>query len=44
VVLEKEMSKDELEKKLPDAINETIKKAQRVMAEKMRAMGGLPGM
>ena len=44
VVLEKEMSKDELEKKLPDAINEAIKKAQRVMAEKMRAMGGLPGM
>jgi DNA-binding protein YbaB len=44
VVLEKEMAKDELEKKLPDAINDTIKKAQRVMAEKMRAMGGLPGM
>ena len=44
VVLEKEMSKAELEKSLPDAINDTIKKAQRVMAEKMRAMGGLPGM
>jgi DNA-binding protein YbaB len=44
VVLEKEMTKEELEKKLPDVINETIKKAQRVMAEKMRSMGGLPGM
>ncbi|MDD4902475.1 MAG: YbaB/EbfC family nucleoid-associated protein [Patescibacteria group bacterium] len=44
VTLEKEMSKEELEKKLPDAINDTIKKAQRVMADKMRAMGGLPGM
>jgi DNA-binding protein YbaB len=44
VALEKEMSKDDLEKKLPDAINEAVKKAQRVMAEKMRAMGGLPGM
>jgi DNA-binding protein YbaB len=44
VILEKEMSKDEIEKRMPDAINEAIKKAQRVMAEKMRAMGGLPGM
>jgi DNA-binding protein YbaB len=44
VTLEKEMSKEELEKKLPDAINDAIKKTQRVMAEKMRAMGGLPGM
>ena len=44
VTLAAEMSKAELEKKLPDAINDTIKKAQRVMAEKMRAMGGLPGM
>jgi DNA-binding protein YbaB len=44
VILEKEMSKDEIGKKMPDAINESIKKAQRVMAEKMRAMGGLPGM
>jgi DNA-binding protein YbaB len=44
VTLEKEMTKDDLEKKLPEAINETIKKAQRAMAEKMRNMGGLPGM
>jgi DNA-binding protein YbaB len=44
VVLEKEMAKDEIEKKMPDAINDAIKKTQRVMAEKMRAMGGLPGM
>ncbi|HTW96622.1 MAG TPA: YbaB/EbfC family nucleoid-associated protein [Candidatus Methylomirabilis sp.] len=44
VILEREMTKDELEKKLPDAINDCVKKTQRVMAEKMRAMGGLPGM
>jgi len=44
VALEKEMGKEEVEKKMPDAINEVIKKTQRVMAEKMRAMGGLPGM
>jgi DNA-binding protein YbaB len=44
VVLEKEMSKEEVEKKMPEAINEAIKKTQKVMAEKMRAMGGLPGM
>ena len=43
VVLEKEMAKGELEKKLPEAFNETVKKAQRVMAEKMKSMGGLPG-
>jgi DNA-binding protein YbaB len=44
VVLEKEMTKEEVEKNMPDAINDVIKKTQRVMAEKMRGMGGLPGM
>lgn len=44
ISLEKEMSKDEMEKQLPDAINDVIRKTQKVMAEKMRAMGGLPGL
>ncbi len=44
VSLAKEMSKEEMEKNLPDAINDAIKKTQKVMAEKMRAMGGLPGL
>ncbi|MFA5247814.1 MAG: YbaB/EbfC family nucleoid-associated protein [Patescibacteria group bacterium] len=44
ITLEKEMSKEELEKRLPDIFNETIKKAQRAMAEKMKGMGGIPGL
>jgi DNA-binding protein YbaB len=44
IALEKEMSKEELEKVLPNVFNEAIKKAQRAMAEKMKGMGGLPGM
>jgi DNA-binding protein YbaB len=44
IILEKEMSKEEIEKNMPNAINETIKKTQKVMAEEMRAIGGLPGM
>jgi DNA-binding protein YbaB len=44
VSLEKEMTKEEMEKHLPDAMNEVIKKTQKVLAEKMRAMGGLPGL
>ncbi len=44
VAIQTEMSREEIEKKLPDTINETIKKTQRLMAEEMKAMGGLPGM
>jgi DNA-binding protein YbaB len=44
VILEKEMSKEEMEKHLPDAMNDAIKKTQKVLAEKMRSMGGLPGL
>lgn len=44
VSIEREMPKEEMEKHLPDAINEVVKKTQKVMAEKMRAMGGLPGL
>lgn len=38
--------KDQIERETKEAINEAIKKVQRVMAEKMRSMGGfnIPGM
>ncbi|XOU94531.1 MAG: YbaB/EbfC family nucleoid-associated protein [Candidatus Kerfeldbacteria bacterium] len=38
--------KEELEKGIKDATNDAVKKAQRVMAQKMQSMGGLniPGM
>lgn len=32
-----------LEKILPGLFNDAVKKVQRIMAEKMRAMGGIPG-
>lgn len=38
------MSKDSIEKSMKDAINDAIKKTQRVMAQKMQEMGGFPGM
>lgn len=44
VSLEKEMTKEEVEKHMPDAINDVVKRTQKVLAEKMRAMGGLPGL
>lgn len=36
-------NKDKLESALKEATNEAIKKIQRIMAEKMRNMGGLGG-
>jgi DNA-binding protein YbaB len=44
IVIEKEMPKEELEKKITEVFNEAIKKTQRAMAEKMRGMGGIPGL
>ncbi len=44
IIIEKEMPKEELEKKIAEAFNEAIKKTQRAMAEKMRGMGGIPGL
>ncbi len=38
------MSKDSIEKSMKNAINDAIKKTQRVMAQKMQEMGGFPGM
>ena len=34
-------SKESLERILPDLFNDAVKKAQRLMAEKVRGMGGL---
>lgn len=36
--------KAKLEPAIADAINDTVKKVQRVMAQKMQSMGGLPGL
>lgn len=44
VSINKEMSTEEIEKAMADCINEAIKKAQKVMAQKMQEMGGMPGM
>jgi DNA-binding protein YbaB len=44
VKLAKEMTKAEIEKHMPDAFNDVIKKTQKVLAEKMRSMGGIPGL
>ena len=42
--IEDEASKEDLEKNLKEAINEAIKKTQRLMAQKMQEMGGFPGL
>lgn len=46
LILNPDATKEEQEKKLTELINEAIKKAQRIAAQKMQQMGGLnlPGM
>lgn len=44
IVINEDLAKDSLEGLLADSLNETIKKAQRIMAQKLQAMGGLPGL
>ena len=39
-----DVQKDRLENILTDAVNETIKRAQKVMAKKVQEMGGISGM
>jgi len=39
-----DLSGEKLDKALRDAINEAIKKTQRIMAQKMQEMGGFPGL
>lgn len=43
LTVNQELSKDSLEGMLTDCINEAIKKTQKVMAQKIQAMGGLQG-
>ena len=38
------LAKESLEGMLTDCLNEAIKKTQRLMAQKMQEMGGLPGL
>ncbi|PIR12849.1 DNA-binding protein [Candidatus Falkowbacteria bacterium CG11_big_fil_rev_8_21_14_0_20_39_10] len=42
--ISEDLSKEKLEETLKDLINQAIKKTQRIMAQKMQAMGGFPGL
>jgi DNA-binding protein YbaB len=44
ISINQELSKDSIEGLLAEAVNEAIKKTQRLMAQKMQEMGGLPGL
>jgi DNA-binding protein YbaB len=44
LVINDGIAKESLEKIIADCVNEAIKKIQRVMAQKMQEMGGLPGL
>lgn len=44
LTINEELARDSLEGILTDCLNESIKKTQRLMAQKMQEMGGLPGL
>lgn len=44
LTINEDLAKDSLEGMLTDCMNDAIKKTQRLMAQKMQEMGGLPGM
>jgi len=44
VSIEEEINKEKLEGIMKENINDAIKKTQRVMAQKMQEMGGIPGL
>jgi len=44
VVIESGLTKEVIETSVKNAVNETIKKAQRIMAKKLQDMGGFPGL
>jgi DNA-binding protein YbaB len=44
VNIESGMTKETIETSVKNAVNETIKKAQRLMAKKLQDMGGFPGL
>ena len=38
------LSREQIEKEMPKAINDSIKNVQKIMAKKMQEMGGIPGL
>lgn len=44
VEIENDLNKDSLAEAIKSAGNDAIKKAQRIMAEKVKTMGGFPGL
>jgi len=44
IAINESLAKDSLEGMLIDCINETIKKSQQIMAQKLQSMGGIPGL
>ena len=44
IAINENLAKESLEGMLVDCINEAIKKTQRLMAQKMQEMGGIPGL
>lgn len=44
VSIESGMTRESIEMNVKSAVNETIKKAQRLMAKKLQDMGGFPGL
>jgi DNA-binding protein YbaB len=42
--IENDLSKEKIESTMKDLFNDAVKKVQRIMAEKMRQMGGLSGL
>lgn len=44
VAIESGLTKEVIETSVKNAVNETIKKAQRLMAKKLQDMGGFPGL
>jgi DNA-binding protein YbaB len=44
VTIAPDTSKDGMDSLIKDCVNDAIKKTQRVMAQKMQEMGGIPGL
>jgi len=44
ISINQDLAKESLEGMLADCVNEAIKKVQRLMAQKMQEMGGIPGL
>lgn len=44
LTINEELSKESLEGTVADCVNDAIKKTQKLMAQKMQEMGGMPGM